>query len=425
MSSDEESRATSGVRRNDRRSMDVALLRDPGTIRDRCGNILQAGIDGRLTHFDVDLDALEGVAERVVKVTRVAYPDLAIPYHSRWNHFRAGGVDRVADFDERLAGMSKEEQGRARFDLAITSVLLDAGAGPLWAYVESSLPESTRQTYTRSEGLAVASYHTFIEGAFSSTDDPLRADAAGLHAFDATRLAESFQLSELNPLVGLEGRAALIRGLGDAVTARPDLFAGRIGGLFDHLAGQAIESELPAAAVLAALLEGLSSIWPGRIELDGENLGDVWKHPFAGGEGRTEGLVPFHKLSQWLTYSLLEPLEWAGLELTDLDALTGLAEYRNGGLFVDGGVIVPKDASALAEAHAPGSELVVEWRALTVALLDRVATPVREKLGKTAANFPLAKVLEGGTWQAGRAIAREKREDGTPPIRIESDGTVF
>ncbi len=316
--------------------------------------------------------------------------------------------------------MSKAEQGRARFDLAITSVLLDAGAGPLWAFREES-----GATYARSEGLAVASFHAFVEGAFSSTDDPLRADASGLHAFDATRLAESFQVSELNPLVGLEGRAALIRGLGEAVAARPDLFDGRIGGLFDHLSAKAVGGKLPAAEVLAALLEGLSSIWPGRIELDGENLGDVWKHPFAGGEGRTEGLVPFHKLSQWLTYSLLEPLEWAGLQLTDLDALTGLAEYRNGGLFVDGGVIVPKDPSALDEAHAPGSELVVEWRALTVALLDRVATPVREKLGKTAANFPLAKVLEGGTWQAGRAIAKEKREDGTPPIRIESDGTVF
>ena len=39
--------------------------------------------------------------------------------------------------------------------------------------------------------------------------------------------------------------------------------------------------------------------------------------------------------------------------------------------------------------------------------------------------FPLAKVLEGGTWQAGREIAREKRADATPPIRIQSDGTLF
>ena len=81
--------------------------------------------------------------------------------------------------------------------------------------------------------------------------------------------------------------------------------------------------------------------------------------------------------------------------------------------------------AVLAEAHAPSSEIVVEWRACTVALLDRVAERVRDKLGLDAKSFPLAKVLEGGTWQAGRELARERRPDGTPPIRIASDGTVF
>ncbi|MGE0634502.1 MAG: DUF1688 family protein, partial [Pseudobdellovibrionaceae bacterium] len=39
--------------------------------------------------------------------------------------------------------------------------------------------------------------------------------------------------------------------------------------------------------------------------------------------------------------------------------------------------------------------------------------------------FPLAKVLEGGTWWAGRFLAAEKRQGGPPPIQIKSDGTVF
>jgi hypothetical protein len=68
---------------------------------------------------------------------------------------------------------------------------------------------------------------------------------------------------------------------------------------------------------------------------------------------------------------------------------------------------------------------VVEWRALTVALLDRVAPLVREKLGLTAEDFPLAKVLEGGTWATGRRLARERRPDGSPPLAVISDGTVF
>jgi hypothetical protein len=68
---------------------------------------------------------------------------------------------------------------------------------------------------------------------------------------------------------------------------------------------------------------------------------------------------------------------------------------------------------------------VVEWRALTVALLDRLADALRQKLKLDAVALPLAKVLEGGTWAAGRAIARERRPDGAPPLKIVSDGTVF
>jgi hypothetical protein len=68
---------------------------------------------------------------------------------------------------------------------------------------------------------------------------------------------------------------------------------------------------------------------------------------------------------------------------------------------------------------------VVEWRALTVALLDEVAALIRTRLGRSREELPLAKVLEGGTWAAGRRIAREKRVDGGPPLAIVSDGTVF
>jgi hypothetical protein len=126
-----------------------------------------------------------------------------------------------------------------------------------------------------------------------------------------------------------------------------------------------------------------------------------------------------------MTYSLIEPLQWTGHEVSDVDGLTGLPEYRNGGLFLDGGVISLKDPDAALIAHEPGSTLVVEWRALTVALLDAIALLIRQKLGMTAETLPLAKVLEGGTWSAGRRIAREKRPAGGPPLSIISDGTVF
>lgn len=404
----------------------VVELRDPATIRARCQRVLAAARDDALTHFRFDPSQLDDAAKRVVQQIWAAYPDLQIPYHSRWRHFAVGGVDRAALLDERLtaAGADRHERARARFDLTVTSVLLDAGAGPDWSYAEAD----SGRTFDRSEGLAVASFHMFLAGAFSGdAARPLQADAAGLRAVNADTVGAAFQVDAQNPLVGLEGRASLITKLGDAIAASPALFgdAPRVGNLYDHLIAQADDARLPAAAVLAAVLEGFGPIWPGRVELDGENLGDVWPHPAAGGEGPGAGLVPFHKLSQWLTYSLLEPLEWAGITIVDLDALTGLPEYRNGGLLVDTGVLALKDPAAAEQAHLPGSELIVEWRALTVALLDALAVKVRALLDVDAEAFPLAKVLEGGTWATGRAVARELRPGGGPPIRIQSDGTVF
>ena len=122
--------------------------------------------------------------------------------------------------------------------------------------------------------------------------------------------------------------------------------------------------------------------------------------------------MPLHKLSQWLSYSLIEPLQRAGIEVTDIDGLTGLAEYRNGGLFVDTGVLALRDPAAAQREHDVDSELVVEWRALTVALLDRLAEVVRGRLSMDRETLPLAHILQGGTWAAGRAIADKRRTDG-------------
>ena len=155
--------------------------------------------------------------------------------------------------------------------------------------------------------------------------------------------------------------------------------------------------------------------------------GDVWAYtPLKTIGVPGSDMVPFHKLTQWLTYSLLEPIEALGVRVRDIDLLTALSEYRNGGFMLDIGLLTakkPEETSARV-AYDPGSELVVEWRALTVVLLDRLAEGVRGALGLTPEQFPLPKLLQGGSWAAGRAIAQEKR-GGAPPIAIRSDGTVF
>jgi hypothetical protein len=242
------------------------------------------------------------------------------------------------------------------------------------------------------------------------------------------------------------------------------------------------------SALWSALLEGLASIWPsgesggGRTVLGGVPLGDVWpcralrnhltaslssegqggKEDKEGKEGQgakkiKEGddLVPFHKLTGWTAYSLLEPLQTVlGWKFEGTEDMTGLPEYRNGGLFVDTGVLSLKPNTLESSLYPNGTDApprlppshpaIIEWRALTVILLDRTASLIRERRGipeitathsgefkgtAQQGTLTLAQVLEACTWKGGREIARIKRGGGSgsggPPIEIESDGTVF
>ncbi len=181
---------------------------------------------------------------------------------------------------------------------------------------------------------------------------------------------------------------------------------------------------LTAPLMLRHALSEFGGIWPERPGAV-PGAGDAWLHPEGAAFGGGTNAVAFHKLSQWLSYSLIEPLLWIGLDVREIDGLTGLPEYRNGGLLLDLGALTLKDAADWERKHDVASPLVVEWRALTVALLDLLAPMVRERLGKSEDEMPLARILEGGTWSAGRRIAREKRADGGPPLQIVSDGTVF
>lgn len=401
----------------------VAYLRTADAVRERAHGLLKLAERDALPHFIYRADRLPQAIDYILETVRARYPDLRIPFHSRWRHFTAGGRDRWMEMSRDLASRDPAERARVRFDLAATSVLLDAGAGTRWQFREPG-----GAAYARSEGLAVASFHLFRSGAFSS--DPQhrwRADAVALTALGLASLADGLQVSRENPMPGLEGRLALLKRTGEALVARSDLFGrdARFGNLFDHLASGTQHGAISARDILSALIEGLGTIWPGRQVLAGTPLGDVWRHRAARGEGASDGYVPFHKLSQWLAYSLIEPLEEAGIEVVEIDALTGLAEYRNGGLMIDGGLIEPRDPGLLSRSVPVDAEPVVEWRALTVALLDRIADGLRARLSMSAEELPLAKVLEGGTWAAGRRLAEAHRADGAPPFRVESDGTVF
>jgi hypothetical protein len=289
----------------------IRELRLPATIRQRCANITAAVGAGESAHFALDRSRLTDVAKRVARLTQERFPGPTVPLHSRWRHFETGGIDRKVLMDAKLAGLSATEAARTRIDLAVISVLLDAGAGPEWGYQE---PGSGRR-FVRSEGLAVASFHAFMAGRFSSDNRvPMRVDGPALERFDTAQLAAIFQVRTDNPIVGLEGRVLLLQRLGAALRTREDVFGtpGRPGRLFDLLCNPTVGASgatvqriavkrVAAAQILRAILKAFSSIWPSGQQLHGKPIGDTWAHPQAGGAGPGAGRVPFHKLSQWLT----------------------------------------------------------------------------------------------------------------------------
>jgi hypothetical protein len=389
--------------------------------------MLQLALGAGLEHWIVNLDRLPATADFVTNVIKERYPSLNVPVHSRWRHFVLEGRDLWAVVAHEARWKSAEARARAAFDLVITSVLLDAGAGAAWRFRDDG---HTGLVVARSEGLALAGLRWFASGALSdNAAEPYRVDAAALRRVDEPSIERAFQAGEANPLLGLRGRAALLNRLGTAVESRPDLFgiedSPRPGGLFDSLCARTVHGRLPATTILETLLEALGSIWEARPRLSGVPLGDCWPHAALKGPRPEDGYAPLHKLSQWLTYSLIEPLTDAGITVCDLNELTGLAEYRNGGLFIDMGVLAPREVSALSTVHAVADPFVVGWRSLTVALLDRLAPMVGSTLGLEPDQFPLARMLEGGTWAAGRIVAQRKRPDGGPPFNVLSDGTVF
>ncbi|KAG2050808.1 DUF1688-domain-containing protein [Suillus hirtellus] len=427
----------------------AAYLRTLPAIRERCSNVHAMAQQGKLEYFDYSPDRESSVVNYCLEIMKRDFPaadggvDFAsIPPHGRWRHLDAGKsriAPLMAKWDEEPGSpVSEKEKCKRLIDLFLVSVLLDAGAGNQWVYNESD-----GESYSRSEGLAVATVHMFDQGLFSGSPvaQPHRVDAQGLSQIDESRIASAMQVSDINPMVGLSGRTSLLVNLKTALESNPRFFGSdaRPGNIIDFLES---ESKLDGSSLRVhisslwgVLLEGLASIWPARYSIGGVHLGDVWPCSALATDGQSEGdnFVPFHKLTGWITYSLIEPMEkilkW---RFDGIEDMTGLPEYRNGGLLVDFGVLTLKPGlKALANAGGvpclpPSHGAVVEWRAMTVIELDRIADGIRRQVGVNSYDLTLAQVLESATWKGGREIAKRLRPlTGGPPIEIESDGTVF
>lgn len=429
-------------------------------MRERSSLVLKKATRNELQHFDVDMAKFEDTTRFVVSIIKRDFaPDYAsIPPHGRWQHFNVGGRDRIAIL---LSSWGKDvdssERCRRLLDLFLVSVLLDAGAGNSWSYKS----KENGRTYRRSEGLAIASLEMFKSGMFgSNTTQPCQVDADGLTTLTVAKMGAALQVSEGNPIAGLEGRTNLLIRLADALRNH-SLFGAdsRPGNMLDYLIShpKTLASSIPIVPLpilWSVLMDGLAPIWPAsRTTLDSTSLGDAWplstlQKSLLPTSQPWEGIVPFHKLTQWLCYSLMQPMsKLMNIHFAGAELMTGLPEYRNGGLFIDTGVLTLKAEETkrgLEEFHrnseregkaslevvpmfTPDDDVVVEWRAVTVGFLDLLLDEVNKALGLSGPErLNLPQMLEAGSWKGGREMAEISRPNTQcPPIAILSDGTVF
>lgn len=399
----------------------ASLLRTTPVVRERCGQLLERLRAGGSNWFELDDTALGDAARQVATCARRRHPGLRFPLFSLWRHLEAGGVDRRAELERLLAPAPVDQRTHTRIDLALVAQFLAGEPGRDWSYTEPA----TGRVLAGQEGLAVASFHAFTTGLFSGDpQQPLQADALGLRGLVCDHLARALQVHEANPLPGLEARAIGLRRLGEVLSGQPEVFGdeGRPAGVFDIIVspyghGVPHTADVQAHDILSQLLVTLSGLTAGGPSLGGIPLGDCWRHPAVRGAGSSDGWVPLHARMQGLAYSLLEPFAWAGVQVRGLPALTAPADPVCGGLLIDTGALRLKDPRVAQDTWAPGDELIVEWRALTVALLERLASAVREQLGLSEEALPMGCLLQAGIEPVGRALAAQLRE-GRPSLQV-------
>ncbi|KAK9372666.1 uncharacterized protein V1513DRAFT_419598 [Lipomyces chichibuensis] len=416
----------------------ASYLRTLPAIRERTRLVMDKAEVNQLTNFDIDFTKFNETVEFVASIIQRDFaPNYSkIPPHGRWQHFDVGGVSRIQRLVDSWSGVDDTEIAKRLVDLFLVSVLLDAGAGNKWVFSE---PGNVAGVYGRSEGLAVASLYLFMDGLLSSNpSNPYQVDSTALKSISVDTVSKALQHSSGNPLAGMEGRAELLQRLGYALEKEVKYFGpdGRPGYMLEYLLENSTPSAegkhtVSVATVWDVIMTGLNPIWPkGRTALNGVSLGDAWPCSSMPQDGEEwETIVPFHKLSQWLCYSILVPLErYGNITFAGKELQTGLPEYRNGGLFVDTGVLILKPeiykqgitnnlniGPEMQEVPVfPADEdVIVEWRALTVGLLDLLLPAVNERLGiaGTTDQLILAQLLEAGSWKGGREIAAKKRPE--------------
>lgn len=425
------------------------------SVRERCYKVQEAANRNRLNHFDVDQSKLEEMIQFVILIIKRDYDTPSdIPVYGRWRHFNIGGRQRLHSLMQSWTslGQSPLEQTRKLIDILVIACLMDMKPCQTYCYTE----HSTGRVFKRKDGIAIAMLDLFLSGAFSTDPSiPHRVDSEGLVNFSLETLRNGLQFNENNSFVGIEERLEILNHLGHVLNTRKDYFGNenqRPGNMMDYLLShpstiKTKKGPLISIETIWPVVQEMGELWSAEEGIGGTpGLGDVWPCP-AISNNKDDNLVSFHKLSQWIIYSIIEPMEkLLGATIEGDDLLTPLPDYCNGGFLIDTGFLTLKPVDndrGIKNYHAnsllpyqPKVEVapmfdmsdpvVTEWRALTVAYLDLVCERVRQSFGLSKKLLSLSQLVQGGTWSAGRELAEISRPNThEPPIVIKIDKRVI
>lgn len=400
----------------------------PIFTRVRSKELTQLVLKNQSKFFTLDSSKKEEALEFLEKVILSRFQKDKIAKHGRRQHLSSKNrnyFEKVENICQKAGCTFAVEN---KLELLLLSCFLDAGAGQNWKYNDSYF----NCQLVGSEALAAASTDLYLklisDNLISKKNISLTSDALKNMKFD--EFSKSFQHDESNnALLGAKGRYDSLTQLGSCLELHPSIFVTshkpELKNIYHFFQSIVEHKSLNLEEVFKTIVFIFHDFFTSDTKINEINLCDSRIHsnlislPLVGKK------IPFFKLIQWMVYSIDDFFNSQGIPTINEEFLSGLAEYRNGGFFMDTNIINLKSKNLSHQSYSIDSELVTEWRALTITLLDEFLEELKIKRGYNHLN--MSKLLEGGTWIAGRKLARENRPDSpySPPIKIITDGKFF
>lgn len=357
-------------------------------IRERAWMLLAAAEREQSDHFQPSPEAVGAVAVALAELIRAAPQGETPPAAERapllanlWHGLRLDQPTALEALATALAGGDGLAHARSGADLAVLHRVIEPAGLP-------------------SKGPLLDALVTFFAagGCTAKTPGAPALDAPGLRRILAGDGGIEPPEALLKLLAEPERRERL-RLLASGLEQAPELFGaeGRFGLVLDRLVAMASGTNggrrIDAQQVVDLLAPLIDPITASTVRLGGRLAGDVWRHPLAWAGDRSRELVPFHAVLLALLLDLVEPLQEAELGLSGIEHVPVPADRALAALMLRLGLVRPRHAAIARLRHPPGSDIVVELRALSVALADRLADRLRAELGRTAHDLPVAGIV--------------------------------